>query len=114
MSRVSDDAGIATVLTAFMVAALTAVAMGGIWIGSAVVARHRAQSAADLAALAAAAQVVAGPAAACRRAVLLAEAAGVRLQRCDVEDLDVVVTVTAGTGRLLGGRSTATARAGPA
>ena len=44
-----------------MMAILLAITVGGVYIGSAVIARHRAQAAADLAALAAAARLPAGP-----------------------------------------------------
>ena len=96
-----------------MVAVLISVALGGVWIGAAVLARHRAQSAADLAALAAAARLAAGPSAACRAAATLTAASGATLRRCDVVDLDVVVAVSVQAGGLIGGRATAVARAGP-
>ncbi|BBU20638.1 hypothetical protein MYXE_04270 [Mycobacterium xenopi] len=51
-----------------MVAVLLCVTGGGAYLGSVVVARHRAQAAADLAALAAAARVSAGADVACARA----------------------------------------------
>ncbi|MDV6975162.1 Rv3654c family TadE-like protein [Mycobacterium intracellulare] len=83
------------------------------YLGSAVVARHRAQSAADLAALAAAAgHLPSGSDAACVRAAAVARAMRVDDIGCVVDGLDVVITarvavVVAGTAR-------ATARAGPA
>ena len=95
-------------VAAFCVAVLLFVALGGIWLGAAVVARHRAQAGADLAALAAAAQLVSGPAGACRKAAEVAEAAAGLLKRCDVDGLDVLVTVSVGTDRVLGGRAWAT------
>ncbi|MCW1959563.1 MAG: flp pilus-assembly TadE/G-like family protein [Mycobacterium sp.] len=82
-------------------------------VGSAVVARHRAQSAADLAALAAAANVPAGARAACLRAQAVASAMRVVLQDCDVDGLDVTVVISADTGLNLGGKARAAARAGP-
>ena len=100
-------------LTAFLVAALATVALGGVWVGTAAIARHRAQSAADLAALAVAAQVVAGPSGACGKAELVVGAAGGVLHRCDVLDLDVVVVVVVGIGGPVGGHAQAIARAGP-
>ncbi|WP_264072414.1 pilus assembly protein TadG-related protein, partial [Mycobacterium palustre] len=45
-----DDRGAATVLAAAMVVVLLSVTGAGAYLGSAVVARHRAQAAADLAA----------------------------------------------------------------
>ncbi|WP_235626858.1 pilus assembly protein TadG-related protein, partial [Mycobacterium tuberculosis] len=53
-----------------MVAVLLCVTGAGAYLGSAVVARHRAQAAADLASLAAAARLPSGLAAACARATL--------------------------------------------
>jgi secretion/DNA translocation related TadE-like protein len=87
-------------------AVLLSVTVGGLYVGTAVIARHRAQAAADLAALAAAARLPAGAGAACGQASLIANAMAVRVADCAVDDLDVVVTVTAGRAR-------AAARAGP-
>jgi secretion/DNA translocation related TadE-like protein len=53
LNRAADERGAATVLAAVMVAALVAVTLVGVKVGSVVVARHRAQTAADLAVLAA-------------------------------------------------------------
>lgn len=94
-------------LAAFFVAALLAVAGAGAYLGAAVVARHRTQSAADLAALAAAVALPDGADAACARAreVLAANVSG-DMADCRVEGLDVVVTVVSGRAR-------AAARAGP-
>lgn len=82
------------------------------YLGSAVVGRHRAQAVADLAALAAAARLTAGPDAACLNAAAVAREMRVDDIGCVVDGLDVVITarvavVVAGTAR-------ATARAGPA
>jgi secretion/DNA translocation related TadE-like protein len=89
-----------------MMAVLVSVTAGGIYVGSAVVARHRAQGAADLAALAAAARLPEGAAAACAHASAAAHATDVEMADCRIDGLDVVVTVTAGRAR-------AAARAGP-
>ena len=97
-----------------MVAVLITVTLGGVKIGSALVARHRAQSAADLAALAAAQRVPAGPAAACREARALAAAARATVRTCDVEQLDVTLTVSVAVGGWAGAHAIAGARAGPA
>lgn len=96
-----------------MVAALVAVTVGAVWIGSAVVARHRAQAAADLAALVAAQRIPAGSSAACRSAGTLAAAMGAVLLRCGIERLDAVVSVDVPSTVPAGGRATASARAGP-
>ena len=88
-------------------AVLLAVTIGGCYLASAVIARHRAQAAADLAALAAAARLPDGGDAACGQATLIADAMGVGMADCVADGLDVVVTITAGSAR-------AAARAGPA
>ena len=78
-----------------MMAVLLALATGGVYVGSAVIARHRAQAAADLAALAAAVHLADGRRAAARRHPRLARAMRTALTQCVVEDLDVIVTVDA-------------------
>ncbi len=95
-----------------MVAVLLAAVVVGARVGSAVVARHRAQSAADLAALAAAARIGGGLSAACREAVALAAAGGATLRSCERQALDIIVQVTVDVG-MLGARASAVARAGP-
>jgi secretion/DNA translocation related TadE-like protein len=94
------------VIAAAMTAVLLAVTVGGLYVGAAVVARHRAQAAADTAALAAAARLPEGAGAACGQASVIANAMGVDVADCTVDHLDVVVTVAAGRAR-------AAARAGP-
>jgi secretion/DNA translocation related TadE-like protein len=94
-----------------MVVVLLTVTGGSAYLGAAVVARHRAQAAADLAALAAAARVPAGAAAACAQASALARAMRTSPAGCALDDLDVVVTVEVGVGRW--GTARAAARAGP-
>ena len=96
-----------------MVAALTLVAAVGLTLGSAIVSRHRAQAAADLAALAAASGLTAGPAAACARAAAIATAMGAEAASCVVAELDVVVSVAVRAGSRFGGVAHAAARAGP-
>ncbi len=75
-------------------------------VASAVVARHRAQAAADLGALAGAARAAQGEAVACARAAELVRANRARLVGCRLDGLDLVVTAAVGPAR-------ATARAGP-
>ena len=96
-------------------AALLAITVGGVYVGSAVVARHRAQAAADLAALAAAGHLAQGSAVACSHALALAKAMRTSVSQCTVDDLDVVVTVDAAValGRFGVRPARATARAGP-
>ena len=83
--------------------------------GAAVVARHRAQSAADLAALAAAVHVTEGPDPACDHARRVASANAARLVYCRVEISDVVVTTEVRPAGMaaLAGVARASARAGP-
>ncbi|MGV0835658.1 Rv3654c family TadE-like protein [Mycolicibacterium thermoresistibile] len=97
-------------------AVLLAVTVGGMWLGSAVIARHRAQAAADLGALAAAAQLAGGRAVACDRAAALVEHMGGRVNACTVAGLDVMVTVEMAVAvRIPGsGVARASACAGPA
>nr|WP_102420065.1 Rv3654c family TadE-like protein [Mycobacterium sp. 4858] len=97
-------------VAAWMVAVLLCATVAAAWVGAVVVARHRAQAAADLAALAAAGRLAAGPEAACARATAVARAMGTEAG-CAVDDLDVVVTVRVA---VLGGAASAAARAGPA
>jgi secretion/DNA translocation related TadE-like protein len=89
-----------------MMAVLLAVTVGGVYLGSAVVARHRAQAVADLAALAAAARLPGGAESACGEASVIADAMEADVTDCVVNELDMVVTVQVGRAR-------AAARAGP-
>ena len=94
-----------------MVAVLLCVTGTGAYVGSAVVARHRAQAAADLGALAAAARMPSGVAAACARATAVAREMRVGAVQCRADDLDVVVTVEVAV--VFAGAAHAAARAGP-
>lgn len=80
-------------------------------VGSAIVARQRAQIAADLGALAGAQQSARGTATACARAARLVSANGAALGGCLVDGLDVVVTAVVRVAGL--GWARAVARAGP-
>ncbi|MEZ0349870.1 Rv3654c family TadE-like protein [Mycobacterium sp. pR1184] len=94
-----------------MVAVLLCITGVGAYLGSVVVARHRAQAAADLAALAAAGRLPSGAEAACARAGAIARTMRVDDIGCRVDDLDVVVTVRVAV--VFGGVAQAAARAGP-
>jgi secretion/DNA translocation related TadE-like protein len=96
-----------------MMAVLLAITTGGVYVGSAVIARHRAQAAADLTALAAAQHIADGTA--CSQASALARAMRATVTQCVIENLDVVVTVETSVpfGRLRAGPARAMARAGP-
>lgn len=113
VNRARDEAGSATVLAALFVAVLAAVCVAGIWLGAAVIAVHRSQSAADLAALVAAARVPAGTAPACGQAASLAKAMGANLLSCRVTGLDATVVVAVRVGGRIGREARASARAGP-
>jgi secretion/DNA translocation related TadE-like protein len=99
-----------------MIAVLMALTVGGATVGSAVVARHRAQAAADLAALAAAGRLTSGPQAACASAASLTARMSARMASCSVDELDVVVAaeVSVRLGRWGVHVARASARAGPA
>jgi secretion/DNA translocation related TadE-like protein len=97
-------------------ALLLAITVGGLYVGSAVIARHRVQAAADLAALAAATRLAGGADIACARASAIARAMDATVADCVVDDLDVVITAEASVafGAWGVGRAYAAARAGPA
>lgn len=94
-----------------MVAVLLFVTAAGVYLGSAVVARHRAQAAADLGALAGASALPQGVAVACARATAVARGTGISDVECTAQGLDVVVTVEVNV--LFAGVVWAAARAGP-
>lgn len=114
-SRDRRDRGSATLLAVAMVALILAVCGGAVVVGTAVIARHRAQSAADLAALAAAGRLTAGQETACGWAASLADSMHASVVGCGVEDLDVIVTVdvSVSLSRWGIGTARAAARAGP-
>jgi secretion/DNA translocation related TadE-like protein len=109
------DRGAATVwvLAAGLVTVL--VAMAATAVGAAIVARHRAQAGADLAALAGAAHAVEGEEVACARAAELVQANGGRMVACHLEgwDLTVSAEVVPASVAALAGTAHASARAGP-
>ncbi len=88
-----------------------AVVTGVLWFGSAVVARHRAEAAADLAALAAAVGVVDGERAACADARWVVERMGGVLRSCRLSGWDALVEVDVAFGPF--GSAAGRARAGP-
>jgi secretion/DNA translocation related TadE-like protein len=102
------------VVAAAMVVVLLSITGGSSYLGSAVVARHRAQAAADLAALAAAVRLTGGPEAACAQAKAVAREMRASSTGCAVDDLDVVVTVDVRLAVGGWGSARAAARAGPA
>lgn len=87
------DDGSATVVGCCAVGVLVVITAALLHIGSAVSARHRAQSAADLSALAAAGSLDGGVEEACTAATELAVRMHSAVESCVVEGWDVVVTV---------------------
>jgi secretion/DNA translocation related TadE-like protein len=96
-----------------MVGVLVAFTAGLAVLGATVIARHRAQSAADLAAHAAAVGLAAGRQSACAQASSVTAAMGAVLSGCAIEGADAVVSVQVATG-VRHWRAAASARAGPA
>lgn len=98
-----------------MVAVIIVFAAAGAYLGAAVIARHRAQAAADLAALGAAGAVASGPEAACAQATQIATRMRSVVAGCRIDGLDVVleVAVPVRLGRWGAGPAKASARAGP-
>ncbi|WP_232015608.1 Rv3654c family TadE-like protein [Tsukamurella paurometabola] len=113
--RGGREDGVATVLAAVMVAAIVVVAVMVVDVGAAVSARHRAQAAADLAALAGAASAIDAEEA-CAAAERLARANAGSLRACGVDGFDVTVRVGVPVSLSVFGsdEAVAVARAGPA
>ena len=103
------SAGLLAVWVAFVVLAATTAAL--VW-GAALVARHRAERTADLAALAAAGEAARAVAQPCRAAVRVAEGVGAGVAACDVlPDRSVLVVVEHAIPRVLPGLDMPPARA---
>ncbi|MCU1684959.1 MAG: putative rane protein [Amycolatopsis sp.] len=115
-TRADQERGAATIWTAIAVTALLCVVAFAFWLGSAAIARHRAEGAADLAALAAAGVAHRGSGPACDLARLVAERMATRLVGCrlDADDALVEVSASAPGVPLNFGSVGARARAGPA
>lgn len=114
-SDAGGERGSATVVGAGLIMVVLALFAAGVQLGSAVITRHRAEAAADLAALAAAAWAVSGPEVACLTAERVARRMAARLASCELDGWDAVVRVTARPSGLVErlGVANATARAGP-
>ncbi|WP_442943158.1 Rv3654c family TadE-like protein [Nocardia sp. NBC_00565] len=113
--RIRADQGVATVFACMALAALIGVTLLIAQVGVAVVARHRVQAAADLAALAAAGELERGADVGCVAAEEIAQRMGARVQECAVVQWDATVTVERNVPMGLFGKRTvrAVARAGP-
>jgi secretion/DNA translocation related TadE-like protein len=112
---VRRDDGAATVLVLGLCAVVLLAGTVAAALGAVAVARHRAASAADLAALAAASRVLEGRHVACGAAELVARRAYARLRSCRVEGWEVVVEAAVVPPGAVGalGSAVVTARAGP-
>jgi secretion/DNA translocation related TadE-like protein len=110
-----DDRGAATIWTVGGIAVVMAVLAGVVVFAQAVVARHQVESAADLAALAAAGRAPAGEGPACAAAAGVAAHMHVGLSTCSLSGLDALVEVVLVPPGVLGqfGSAAARARAGP-
>ncbi|RCW40196.1 secretion/DNA translocation related TadE-like protein [Halopolyspora algeriensis] len=110
------DRGAATVFAAIVSMGLLAVLWFGVQLGAAVITRHRAEGAADLAALAAAAHAARGAEPACARARWVVEEMHAATVSCRLDGLDARVRVRLDVPGLLPGFGPvdARARAGPA
>lgn len=101
-------------LAAIGSASMLAILLIGLQLAGAVIARHRAEAAADVAALAGAAAVLLDVGAACSRAGEIAAANGARLTGCAIQEMDLTVTVAVPVSLgILGGAASGRARAGP-
>jgi secretion/DNA translocation related TadE-like protein len=111
----SGEQGSATIVGLGAVITLLAVFAVALQLGAAVITRHRAQSAADLAALAAAAYAVGGTSAACATAQRVTDRMAVRMVSCELSGWEASVWVEAVPPGMLArlGTARAEARAGP-
>jgi secretion/DNA translocation related TadE-like protein len=115
--RGAGERGSATVWMLAVAGVLAVVGAAAVLVGAAMVARHRATSAADLSALAGAGRAVVADPAACAAVAGIAEANSAELVTCSVGEgaiVDVEVRVTVSLGLLGVHSATARARAGPA
>ncbi|WNV76219.1 Rv3654c family TadE-like protein [Geodermatophilus sp. DSM 44513] len=114
--RLAGERGSATVWVVALSGVLAAIGVAAVLVGTAVVGRHRAAAAADLAALAAAERAVRGDPGACTTAGEVAAANGARLTACTLGGgavVEVAVEVPVRLGPLGVPAAGARARAGP-
>jgi secretion/DNA translocation related TadE-like protein len=109
------DRGAASIFLLAVGLLLVAAGLAGAAVGSALIARQRARTAADLGALAGATQAIYGQEVACERAARFVAANGGRMTSCTVSGLEIVVRATVDVEPLPGmvRRTEAAARAGP-
>ena len=116
-SRLPVDEGSAGIWVLALSGVVLLAGTASVLAGLAIISRHEAGTAADLAALAAASQALSGSEVACSNAAQIAAINGAELQSCDLGGdgvVDVTVTVTLRFGSLGLGVAQADARAGPA
>jgi secretion/DNA translocation related TadE-like protein len=111
-ARLNSDRGSASLWLLGVALALVLLAGTVTVAGGLLVARHRAQNAADLGALAGARRAFEGQTAACSAADRFAAATGASVLSCQVDGLDVILTVRV-NGPKGWGSAEASARAGP-
>ena len=111
----SSEAGSATVVMVGVIASLFMLTISGLLLASAVLASHRARTAADLAALAGAAVLMRGgpPGAACESAAQIAAMNHGRMERCIASGTEVLLSVAVLAGVNGVGTASARSRAGP-
>lgn len=111
----AKDRGAATALSAVLSIALLGVLWFGFQLGAAAVHRHRAEGAADLAALAVATTAPHGRELACGRAEWVAAGMGVAIRECRLHGWEARIEVRTSAPGILSGllNVNARARAGP-
>jgi secretion/DNA translocation related TadE-like protein len=111
-----DERGSVTVVVVGVIAVLMALVVLGLQVGGAVLTRHRVAAAADLAAVAAAGQLVADGDRGCERARWIVERMAATMTACRIVGWEAYVEVTARPPgwAVLSGTANAHARAGPA
>ena len=115
VATASPDRGSASIWVLAAGLVFVSFATTAVLAGSAAIARHRAQSAADLGALAGAVDVVVDPGGACGAAAAVIAENGAAMTACRVDTLDIVVAASVPVAGAIGGIGPAVgvARAGP-
>ncbi len=115
MNHRSRDRGAATVLSAVVAMGLLVVLWMGVQLGAVLLGRHRAEGAADLAALAAASHTSSGSEFGCSRARWVVSSMDATMVSCRWDGADALVRVRAALPGMLSefGSVSARARAGP-
>ena len=107
-----SDSGVSTVFACLAVGLFLAVTVLGLRLGGAMLARQQAESAADLGALAGAADILQGAGVACATAREVVEANRASITSCAADGLDLLVEVQVPVPAW-GGNAAGRARAGP-